>query len=100
MLLWGIGPAKNDPELSCLPCKVLAWEGCQLEFSPTEGRYLEDGLLVPGKHLASAKDKQLIIILKNELDKKAESLMHMSLVFTEIIKKELTFLDWYFEDLK
>ena len=50
--------------------------------------------MVPGKHLASAKDKQLITILKNELDIKAERLIHMSLVVTEItIKKELVLLD-------
>ena len=36
--------------------------------SPNGGRYLEDGLVVPGKHLASARDKQqLITILKNKL---------------------------------
>ena len=62
--------------------------------SSTEGRYLEDGLVVPGKHLVSARDKQLITILKNELDKKAERLMHMNLVVTEItIKKKLALLD-------
>ena len=38
--------------------------------SPIGERYLEDGLVVPGKHLASARDKQLITILKNKLDKK------------------------------
>ena len=47
--------------------------------SPTGGRYLEDVLVVPGKHLASARDKQLITILKNKLDKKAERLIHMNL---------------------
>ena len=60
---------------------------------PTGGRYFEDGLLVPGKHLASARDKQLITILKNEPEKKAERLMHMNLVVTEItIKKKLVLL--------
>ena len=48
---------------------------------------MEDGLVVPSKHLASARDKQLITILKNELDKKAETLMHMNLVVTEITIK-------------
>ena len=58
--------------------------------SPTGGRYLEDGLVVPGKYLASARDKQLITILKNKLDKKAE--IHMNLVVTEItIKRNLHF---------
>ena len=83
---------KNDLELSCLVCKILAREGCQLKFSPTGGGYLGDGLMVHGKDLASAKDKQLITILKNELVKKAERQMHMSLVVTEItIKKKLAF---------
>ena len=58
-----------------------------MKFSPTGGGYLEDGLMVPGKHLASAKDKQLITILKIELVKKAERQMHI--VVTEItIKKK------------
>ena len=39
--------------------------------SPTRGRYSEDGLVVPGKHLTSARDKQLVTILKNKLDKKS-----------------------------
>ena len=60
--------------------------------SPTGGRYLEDGLVVPGKNLASARDKQLITTLKNKLDKKAERLMRMNLVVTEItIKRDLHF---------
>ena len=42
-------------ELSFLPCKFLARKGCHLEFSPTGSRYLEDGLVVPGKYLASAE---------------------------------------------
>ena len=35
--------------------------------SPTGGRYLEDGLAVPGKHLVSVRDKQLksITILRS-----------------------------------
>ena len=50
--------------------------------------------MVPCKHLASARDKQFITVLKNELDKKAERLMHMNLVLTEItIKKKLALLD-------
>ena len=45
-----------------------------MEFSPTGGIYLENGLVVPGKHLASARDKQFITILKYELDKKQRGL--------------------------
>ena len=50
--------------------------------------------MVPGKHFALARDKQLITVLKNELDKKGERLMHRNLVVTEItIKKKLALLD-------
>ena len=41
--------------------------------------------MVPGKYLASAEDKKFIAILKNELDKKAERLLHMNLIVKEII---------------
>ena len=71
--------------LSCLLCKALAREGCQLEEDTWK--------MVPGKHLASARDKQLITILKSKLDKKVERLMHMNLVVTEItIRRNLHFL--------
>ena len=53
-------------ELPFLLCKFLAWEGCQLEFSPTGGGYSEDGLVVPGKYLASARDKKLYTVLRIE----------------------------------
>ena len=44
------------------------------------------------------RDKQLITILKNEVDKKA---MHLNLAVTEItINKKLALLDQYFGDLK
>ena len=43
--------------------------------------------MVPGKYLASAIDKTLITILKNKFDKKAERLMHMNFVVTEITMK-------------
>ena len=41
-------------------------------------------LVVSGKYLASARDKKLITIVKNERDKNTERLMHMNLVGTEI----------------
>ena len=50
---------------------VLAREVCQVEFSQTGGRYLGDGLVVRGKYLASARDKKLISILRNEFDKRS-----------------------------
>ena len=74
-------------ELSFLLCKFLARKGCHLKFSPTGSRYLEDGLVVPGKYLASAEDKKLIAILKKELDNKAERLLHMNIIVKEIIAK-------------
>ena len=52
---------------------------------------MEDGLVVPGKYLASAEDKKLIAILKKELDKKAERLLHMNIIVKEIIAKT----DWH-----
>ena len=73
-------------ELSFLLCKFLAQKGCHLKFSPTGSRYLEDGLVVvPGKYLASAEDKKLTAILKKELDKKSERLLHMNIIVKEII---------------
>ena len=74
-------------ELSFLLCKFSARKGCHLKFSPTGSRYLEDGLVVPGKYLASAEDKKLIAILKKKLDKKAERLLHMNIIVKEIIAK-------------
>ena len=35
--------------------------------SPTRGSFLKDGLVVPGKHLASARDKQLAYYYLKEL---------------------------------
>lgn len=66
-------------ELSFLLCKYLARDGCCLEFTPTGPRYLEDGLVVPGRFKATSNGKALICILKNELEKKAEKLKHMRL---------------------
>ena len=43
--------------------------------------------MVPGKYLASAEDNKLIAILKKELDKKAERLLHMNIIVKEIIAK-------------
>ena len=36
-------------ELLFLLCKFLARDGCCLEFMPTGPRYLDDGLVVPGR---------------------------------------------------
>ena len=43
--------------------------------------------MVPDKYLASAEDKKIIAILKNELDEKVERLLHMNLIVKEIIAK-------------
>ena len=74
-------------EVSFLLCKLLARKGCHLEFSPTGSRYLGDGLVVPGRYLASAEDRKLIAVSKNGHDKKAERLLHMNLIVKEIIAK-------------
>ena len=47
--------------------QVFSRKGCHLEFSPTGSRYLEDGLVVPRKYLASAEDKKLIAIRMNSI---------------------------------
>ena len=55
--------------------------------------------MVPGKYLASAEDKKLIAILKKELDKKAERLLHLNTIVKEIIaKKQTDTVDCYFGD--
>ena len=41
--------------------------------------------MIPG--LGSAEDKKFIAILKNELDKKTDRLLHMNLIVKEIIAK-------------
>ena len=51
------------------------------------------------KYLASAEDKKLIAILKKELNKKAERLLHMNIIVKEIIaKKQTKTVDCNFED--
>ena len=50
--------------------------------------------MVPGKYLASARDKKLITILKNELHKQAGKLTHMNLAVIEItINNKIALLD-------
>jgi hypothetical protein len=66
-------------ELSFLLCKFLDRDGCCLEFTPTGPRYLEDGLVVPGRFKAMSSENALIHILKNELEKKVDKLKHMNL---------------------
>ena len=65
-LLVGHAPS----ELPFLLCKFIARKGCYLEFTPTGGRFLKDGLVVTGIYSAYPKGKALFTILKNELDKK------------------------------
>ena len=61
-------------ELSFLLCKFLSREGCSLEFSPTGARFLEDGLVVPGRYTAFSNVKTMVTILHGELERKAEKL--------------------------
>ena len=67
-------------ELSFLLCKFLSREGCSLEFSPTGARFLEDGLVVPGRYTALSNDKKMVTILHRELERKVEKVNHMKLV--------------------
>ena len=57
-------------ELSFLLCKFLSREGCSLEFSPTGVKFLEDGLVVPGRYTALSNDKKMVTILHRELELK------------------------------
>ena len=66
-------------ELSFLLCKFLSREGCSLEFSPTGARFLEDGLVVPGRYTALSNDKKIVTILHRELERKVEKVKHMKL---------------------
>ena len=66
-------------ELSFLLCKFLSREGCSLEFSPTGARFLEDGLVVPGRYTALSNDKKMLTILHRELERKVEKVKHMKL---------------------
>ena len=66
-------------ELSFLLCKFLSREGCSLEFSPTGARFLEDGVVVPGRYTALSNDKKMVTILHRELERKVEKVKHMKL---------------------
>ena len=66
-------------ELSFLLCKFLSREGCSLEFSPTGARFLEDGVVVPGRYTALSNDKKMVTILLRELERKVEKVKHMKL---------------------
>ena len=60
-------------------CKFLSREGCNLEFSPTGARFLEDRLVVPGRYTALSNDKKMVTILHRELERKVEKVKHMKL---------------------
>ena len=59
--------------------KFLSREGCSLEFSPTRTRFLEDGLVVPGRYTVLSNDKKMVPILHRELERKVEKVKHMKL---------------------
>ena len=64
-------------ELSFLLCK--SCEGCSLEFSPTGARFLEDGLVVPGRYTAFSNNQKMVSILHKELERKVVKRKHMKL---------------------
>ena len=66
-------------ELSFLLLKFLSREGCSLEFSSTGARFLEDGLVVPGRYTALSNDKKMVTILHRELEREVEKVKHMKL---------------------
>ena len=78
-------------ELSFLLCKFLTREGCALEFSPTGARFLEDGLVVPGRYTAFSNNQKMVSILHQELERKVEKLKHMKLeVMQPKIKRKIS----------
>ena len=79
-------------ELSFLLCKFLSREGCSLEFSPTGAKFLEDGLMVPGRYTALSNDKKMVTILHRELERKVEKVKHMKLeVMQQKTKNNMNF---------
>ena len=66
-------------DLSFLLCKFLSRDGCSLEFSPTAARFLEDGLVAPGRYAALSNDKKMVAILYRELERQIEKVKHMNL---------------------
>ena len=66
-------------ELSFLLCKFFSREGCSLKFSPKGARFLEDGLMAPGRHTALSNDKKMVTILHRELEHKVEKVKHVKL---------------------
>ena len=70
-----------------------------LQFSPTGGRILEDGLVVPGRYSAFSTSKKLTDILHKELQRR--ELPHIKIVVVEPkIKNKLLylFLSLYYEE--
>ena len=61
-------------------------KNCGLLFSPTGPRFLEDGLVVPGKYIAKGPKKRLEV-LKHELDKTAIKFNYMKLDIGVIMQK-------------
>ena len=74
-------------ELSFLLCKFLNRQGCNLRFSPTGARMLEDGFVIPGTYTALSDSRGLLETLKTELDKKTLTLKHMKLETDNITTK-------------
>ena len=45
----------------------------------TGARFLEDGLVVPGRYTALSNDKKMLTILHRELERKVEKVKHIKL---------------------
>ena len=76
-------------ELSFLLCKFLSHEGCSLAFPPTGARFLEDGLVFPGRYTAFSNNQKMVSIFHKELERKVEKLKHLKLeVMQRMIKNK------------
>ena len=61
----------------------------KVEFSPTEERFLENGLVVLGCYTPFSNNQNMVSVLHEELERKEEMLKHMKLevMQTKIINK-------------
>ena len=67
--------------VTCIDLSYTTYKRKSLEnsSSPTGARFLEDGLVVPGRYTALSNDKKMVAILHRELERKIEKVKHMKL---------------------
>ena len=67
--------------VTCIDLSYTTYKRKSLEnsSSPTEARFLEDRLVVPGLYTALSNDKKMVAILHRELERKIEKVKHMKL---------------------